>query len=69
MISPKVSKSGIAYPGDLVLLKRIYDEICDERGIVEGSPEASELAIAAMNVFAAGIFDERAIRQRLRDSL
>ncbi|UCI06576.1 hypothetical protein [Mesorhizobium sp. B1-1-8] len=66
MISPRVSKSGIAYPGDLVLLKRIYDEICEERGIVEGSPEASELAIEAMKVFGAGIFDEHTIRQRLR---
>ncbi|WP_296736254.1 hypothetical protein [Mesorhizobium sp.] len=66
MISPHVSKSGVAYPGDLALLKRIYDEVCEERGLVPGSPEASDLAIEAMKLFSAGIFDEDAISRRLR---
>ncbi|AZO25406.1 MULTISPECIES: hypothetical protein [unclassified Mesorhizobium] len=66
MIKPHVSKSGVAYPDDLVLLKRIYDQVCEERGIARGSPEASELAIEAMKLFSAGIFDEDAIGRRLR---
>ncbi|TIQ34435.1 MAG: hypothetical protein E5X48_18900 [Mesorhizobium sp.] len=66
MIKPHVSKSGVAYPDDLVLLKRIYDQVCEERGITRGSPEASELAIEAMKLFSAGIFDEDAIGRRLR---
>ena len=66
MIKPHVSKSGVAYPDDLVLLKRIYDEVCEERGIVVGSSEASDLAIEAMKLFSAGIFDERTIGRRLR---
>lgn len=68
MIRPHVSKSGVAYPDDLVLLKRIYDEVCDERGISRGSPEASELAIEAMRLFSAGIFDEDSIGRRLRSA-
>jgi hypothetical protein len=68
MINPQVAKSGNAYPGDLVLLKRIYDQVCQERSIAEGSSEASELAIEAMKLFAAGIFDEDMIGRRLRDS-
>lgn len=66
MISPHVSKSGVAYPDDLVLLKRIYDQVCVERGIVLGSSEASDLAIEAMKLFSAGIFDEDTICRRLR---
>ncbi|MBZ9840850.1 hypothetical protein [Mesorhizobium sp. CA5] len=66
MIKPHVSESGLAYPDDLVLLKRIYDEVCEERGIVLGSPEASDLAIEAMRLFSAGVFDEVAIGRRLR---
>ncbi len=66
MIKPHVSESGVGYPDDLVLLKRIYDEVCEERGIVTGSSEASALAIEAMKLFSAGIFDERTIGRRLR---
>ncbi|MBZ9761171.1 hypothetical protein LB553_09815 [Mesorhizobium sp. CA8] len=47
-------------------MKRIYDEVCEERGIVIGSSEASDLAIEAMKLFSAGIFDERTIGRRLR---
>ncbi|RRI05997.1 hypothetical protein EH240_05570 [Mesorhizobium tamadayense] len=66
MIDNHVSKSGVAYPDDLVLLKRIYDQVCEERGIVPGSSEASELAIQAMQLFSAGIFDEDTIGRSLR---
>ena len=61
-----VSKSGVAYPDDLVLLKRIYDQVCQERGITVGSSEASDLAMEAMKLFSAGIFDEATIGRRLR---
>ncbi|RWM31670.1 hypothetical protein [Mesorhizobium sp.] len=66
MIKAHVSTSGVAYPDDLVLLKAIYDQVCEERGITRGSPEASELAIEAMRLFSAGIFDEDTIGRRLR---
>ncbi len=66
MIKPHVSKSGAAYPDDLVLLKRIYDQVCEERGIVVGSSEATDLAIEAMTLFSAGVFDEGTIGRRLR---
>ena len=66
MIDNHVSKSGVAYPDDLVLLKRIYDEVREERGVAEGSVEASDLAIEAMKLFSAGIFDEATIGRRLR---
>ena len=66
MIKPHVSESGVAYSDDLVLLKRVYDQVCEERGITVGSPEASELAVEAMRLFSAGIFDEATIGRRLR---
>ncbi|RWA58534.1 hypothetical protein [Mesorhizobium sp.] len=65
MIDPKVSTSGIAYPDDLALLKRVYDRICQERGIDAGSAEAADLAAQAMALFAAGVFDEDEINRSL----
>ncbi|RUW67350.1 MULTISPECIES: hypothetical protein [unclassified Mesorhizobium] len=65
MIDPKVSTSGIAYPDDLALLKRVYDRICQERGIGAGSAEAADLAAQAMALFNAGVFDEDEINRSL----
>jgi hypothetical protein len=65
-IKPHASESGVAYPDDLVLLKRVYDQVCKERGITVGSPAASDLAAEAMRLFSAGIFDEATIGRRLR---
>ena len=56
-----VSKSGVAYPDDLTLLKRVYDRICAERGLPHGCPEAAELAEMAMDLFRRGIFEEEAL--------
>jgi len=47
-------------------LKRVYDQVCKERGITVGSPAASDLAVEAMRLFSAGIFDEATIGCRLR---
>jgi hypothetical protein len=66
MLNAHASYSDAAYPDDLVLLKRIYDQVCEERGICVGSSEASALAAEAMRLFSAGIFDEDTISRRLR---
>ncbi|HEV2505340.1 MAG TPA: hypothetical protein VGV39_19850 [Mesorhizobium sp.] len=60
------SGSGIAYPGDMETLKRIYDEMCAEKGICHGSPAAEDLAKATMDLFSQGVFDEAEIRESLR---
>ncbi|MER9057293.1 hypothetical protein [Mesorhizobium sp. M0910] len=52
MTNSENSPSGIAYPDDLALLKRVYDRICEERGIRAGSAEAEQLAGAVL--FAKG---------------
>ena len=59
------STTGIAYPGDLENLKRIYDMLCEERGFCHGSPAAEDLAMATMNLFAQGVFDAREIVETL----
>jgi len=66
MVEHYVSKSDVAYPDDLTLLKKVYDRICVERCWAEGSPEAAELAVAAMDVFRRGIFEEDALYRELR---
>lgn len=60
-----VSTSGVAYPDDLELLKEIYDDICDERGLYCGSCAAEDLARATMDLFAQGVVDENEIRESL----
>lgn len=56
---------GIAYPGDMAALKRIYDDLCNERGFFEGSPAAEDLARATMSLFSHGVFDEHEIRESI----
>ncbi|WP_054312089.1 hypothetical protein [Mesorhizobium sp. 1M-11] len=57
--------SGIAYPGDMEALKRIYDDLCSERGFFQGSPAAEDLAKATMDLFSQGVFDESEIRKSI----
>jgi hypothetical protein len=63
-----ISQSGVAYPDDLTLLKRVYDRICAERTLSHGCPEAAELAAMAMDLFSRGIFEEDALYGELRRS-
>ncbi|WP_379071722.1 hypothetical protein ACHMW4_30155 [Mesorhizobium sp. UC22_110] len=58
--------SGIAYPGDMQALKRIYDDLCSRRGLRQGSPAAEDLAKATMDLFKQGVFDEREIAETLQ---
>ena len=53
-----VSNSGIVYPDDMKLLKQVYDRICHENLVEEGSKVAEKIAQAAMSLFQAGVFDE-----------
>lgn len=62
----RTSTSGIAYPGELETLKRVYDVLCSERGIYRHSPAAEDLAKATMDLFAQGVFDENEIAETLR---
>ncbi|PLP59000.1 hypothetical protein CYK37_10850 [Mesorhizobium loti] len=66
MVVQHSSSGGIAYPGDMEALKRIYDDLCAERGFCQGSPAAEDLARATMNLFAQGLFDEQEIVESLR---
>ncbi|MER9249955.1 hypothetical protein [Mesorhizobium sp. M0590] len=65
MTNSEKSASGIAYPDDLALLKRVYDRICQEKGIRAGSAEAEQLAMRAMDLFGMGIFEEDALYKNL----
>ena len=68
MFDSKLAASGIAYPSDLTLLKRVYDRVCAEQGLAEGCPEAAKLAASAMQLFARGIFEEETLYRELHRS-
>ena len=66
MVEHYISKSGVGYPDDLTLLKRVYDRICAGRSLAEGCAEAAELAAMAMDLFRRGIFEEDVLYGELR---
>lgn len=65
MTDPTIPQSGVAYPDDLALLKRVYDYVCREQGIADGSSEAADLAARAMALFSQGVVDEGLLREHL----
>ena len=66
MANPKPSKFGITHRSDLVLLKRVYNRVCREQGIAEGSHRAAELRASAMALVSMGKLDEASLYERLR---
>ncbi|MER8709795.1 MULTISPECIES: hypothetical protein [unclassified Mesorhizobium] len=60
------STSGTAYPGDLILLKQVFDRVCAEQGIPVGSEQAERLSVSAMALFSDGEFDEAVLYEHLR---
>lgn len=56
---------GMAYPGDLQAIERIYDDLCKEQGFCEGSRAAQDLAKATMRLFSQGTVSEHEIRQSM----
>jgi hypothetical protein len=58
----------IAYPEELAALRRVYDRICRENVLREGSPDAAELSARAMSLFrhTGEVFDEAAFYEVLR---
>lgn len=67
MVSSRFSRSGIAYPDDLALLKRVYDRVCHEEGLAKGGEDAAYLSKCAMGLFSQGEIDEAILYERLRD--
>ncbi|TPM90634.1 hypothetical protein [Mesorhizobium sp. B2-1-3A] len=68
MTDPTVPPGGMAYPDDLALLKCVYDHVCQEQGIADGSSEAADLAARAMALFSQGVVDEALLREHLKRS-
>lgn len=52
---------------DIDLLRRVYDEACLEKGINPGTPDADNLAYEIMLMFADGLRDADALKERLAD--
>lgn len=67
MRAPFKSPSGIAYPGDMTILKQVFDRICREHDIRSGSREADDVARAAMSLFGAGVHEEAELLDSLKE--
>ncbi|MFC3320976.1 hypothetical protein ACFSOZ_03680 [Mesorhizobium newzealandense] len=46
------------YPSDLESLKSVFDQLCQERDIQPGSPEAENVASDLVRRFQTGLSDE-----------
>lgn len=66
MAKPKTPKFGITHKSDLILLKRVYNRICREQGIAEGSHRAAELRASAMTLISVGNLSEASLYEQLR---
>lgn len=45
-------------PEELVMLQRVFDELCAQRGITKSTPEAMGVAETLMDLFQSGIRTE-----------
>lgn len=61
-----VHTPAIAYPEDMDLLRNIYQDICRERCIHEGSRASTEVARALMYLFSQGVLDDAGMRETMR---
>ncbi len=57
----------IAYPGEIRLLKEVFDRFCEDHRIEGGGRDAEEIARAIMSLFRAGVFDEVELRESLEE--
>ncbi|MGB3643548.1 MAG: hypothetical protein WBA15_03640 [Mesorhizobium sp.] len=67
MEGPFISNSGVAYPGDMKMLKQVYDRFCEANRIERDGSEAEEIAQAAMLWFQSGAFDESKLWAKLSE--
>ncbi|RWX81513.1 hypothetical protein EPK99_04300 [Neorhizobium lilium] len=52
-------------PGDIALLRRVLEEVCDDKSIPLDHPDAQEIARDLVNWFLFGIKDPLELRKML----
>lgn len=67
MKGPFHSINGIAYPEEIDLLRRVFDQFCRENGVIPGGPDAEDLSRAAMSLFTAGVVEEAHLVESLAE--
>jgi hypothetical protein len=48
-------------PNDLAFLKRVFDDVCVERGLADGSTAASNVAAEMIQLYQSGVKDEKSL--------
>ncbi|MFD1327295.1 hypothetical protein [Mycoplana ramosa] len=64
VLSPE--EMGIFFPQDLEEIQRIFQKLCDERGLARGSEGASSLARSILVYYSQGVRDPAALERLLR---
>jgi hypothetical protein len=58
--------SGVFRPADLVLLQRVFDQLCKKRRLaLKDKEQRDDLAAEVVSVFQRGVMDEAGLRQAL----
>ncbi len=55
-------------PNDLTFLKRVFDDVCVERGLHGGSAAASEVAVAMIQLYQRGVKDEKSLHRHFDEN-
>jgi hypothetical protein len=59
-------ESGAIYPGDLDLLKRVFDKLCLTNGYAPDSAEAEATTLRLLNLFQTGRSSEEALLEAVQ---
>ncbi len=50
-------------PNELAFLKRVFDDVCLQRGLTGGSTQASDVAVEMIQLYQRGMKDEKSLHR------
>lgn len=50
-------------PHELAFLKRVFDDVCLQRGLTGGSTQASDVAVEMIQLYQRGMKDEKSLHR------
>jgi len=50
-------------PKELAFLKRVFDDVCLEHGLLGTSPAASDVAVEMIQLYQRGVKDEKSLHR------
>ncbi len=68
MLEKHTSLAAAMEPSELRMLQRVFDDICERRGIAKNTDRAGQIASDLINLFSHGVRNERQLVTMLSGS-